>query len=177
MRTASLVLLLSGISALLAQGPTEKNLVPFSWEYGATVHGTMQVPPGYKAETENYKEGFITYLRYPDSSCIVLQHGGMYRVPMLQDPEYLIKKTEDRADRVVRAGSIKGSIKVWREDNLKKRPIDRSSGNQTLHPFFYLFPPNIAYDKVPKDRRDLFDKALNSFDWGKQRVSTTSPHP
>ncbi len=168
MRWGSLVVLLSGSSALLGQGPTQKDLVPYSWEYKATVHGTIQVPPGYKAETENYKEGIITYLRYPDSSYIVLQHGGMYRVPMLQDPEYLINNTEDRADRVIRTGSIKGSEKLWREDNLKKQPIDRLSGNQSLHPFFYLFPPNIAYDKVPKDKRDLFNKALNSFDWRKQ---------
>jgi len=89
----------------------------------------------------------------------------MYRVPMLQDLEYLINKTEERVDRVVRTGTIKGSERLWREDNLKERPVDRRPGNEGSHSLFSLFPPNIAYDNVPNDKRELFDKALNSFDW------------
>jgi len=168
MTRASAILLLAGFSTLWGKDEAKLVLVPYTWEYGATVHGIIQVPPGYKAETENYREGIITYLRYPDSSYIVLQQGGMYRVPMFQDPEYLISKTEDRADRVIRTGSIKGSDKLWREDNWKRQPIDERPGEQSPHPLFLLFPPNIAYVKVTKDKRDLFNKALNSFDWRKQ---------
>jgi hypothetical protein len=83
----------------------------------------------------------------------------MYRLPMFQDSEYVMKRTEDRSDRTVRTGSIKNSEKSWREDNFKKMPLAR--GN--LHPL--LFPPNIAYDKVPADRVELFNEALDSFIW------------
>jgi len=150
-----------GLICLAAQSQARKDLVPYSWEYQGVVHGTIQVPPGFKAETNNYREGIITHLRYPDSSYIVLQHGGMYRVPMFQDSEYVIKRTEELSDRTIRTGAIKGSEKLWREDNLKKMP---SSGGD-LHPLFYFFPPNIAYDKVPQNRVEFFNDALDSFDW------------
>lgn len=90
----------------------------------------------------------------------------MYRVPMFQDSEYEMQETEDRADRTIRTGWIKGTAKFWREDNLKRRKNKGCSEKERLLSIFYFFPPNIAYDKVPKERTDLFNKALNSFVWG-----------
>src|SRR5262249_45633647 len=139
-RKLAVTLFVLGLTVLSGQSQARKNLVLYSWSHEGALHGTIQAPPAFKAETQNYREGIITYLRYPDSSYIVLQHGGMYHVPMFQDSEYVVKGTEERADRTVRTGSIKNSERLWREDNLKKMPSAR--GN--LHPLFYLFPPNIA---------------------------------
>jgi len=161
MQKTLLTLFLLGSTFASGQGQVRKTLISYSWTYGGAVHGTIQVPPGYIAETKNYKEGIITYLRYSDSSYIVLQHGGMYRVPMFQGSDYLISRTDERFDRIVRMGSLKTSKKVWREDNLKKLPSPR--GN--LQPLSDLFPPNIAYDNVANDSTELFNEALNSFVW------------
>jgi hypothetical protein len=152
---------------LACQKQIVKSMVSYTWEYKGEIHGTILIPPGFEAETQNYREGIITYLRYADSSCIVLQHGGMYRVPMFQEAQYVISKTEERTDRTVRTGSIQGTEYLWREDNMKRIPVPTTPGK--LHPLFYLYPPNIAYDKVPKNRASLFNEALNSFVWDIKR--------
>jgi hypothetical protein len=140
-------------------------LVSYRWSYQGTVHGTIQVPPGYKEQTENYGEGIVTHLRYPDGSYIILQHGGMYAIPMLRDSEYLVSKVDEDTNRKVRRGPVATTPLRWREDNLKRDPQKRNQ----IHPLFYMFPPNIAYDKVRKDKGDVFDKALDSFEWQTRR--------
>src|SRR5262249_23411738 len=86
--------------AAFGQNQSQEHLVTFEWKYNARLHGTLSVPSGYKEETRNYTEGIVTYLHYPDSSYIILQHGGMFQVPMLQGPEYLVSKTKDLPDRI-----------------------------------------------------------------------------
>ena len=81
---------------VLAQ-ESKQGLEPFIWKYGRVVHGRLWVPPGFKEETRNYKEGIVTYLRYADSSYIMLQHGGMFRVPMFDEPEYNLQATAEAA--------------------------------------------------------------------------------
>jgi hypothetical protein len=124
------------------------------------------VPPGYSAETNNYREGIVTRLKYPDSSCIVLQHGGMYTVPMLYQIQYVVASKENRDDRTVRIGSIDKTDRFWREDNLKPRI---AQGDQTVS-FFDVFPPNIAYEQVSRGKVDLFNQSLDSFVWGNKVI-------
>ena len=157
----SKLLLILLAPTILSGSQASTGVVSYSWGYGDAIHGRIEVPRGYEAETKNYQEGIITYLAYSDSSRIILQHGGMYRLPMLQDPEYVMTSTEERSDRTVRSGSIAGSTTLWREDNLKRT----GSANENLRSFSLMFPPNIAYEHVPEERADLFNKALDSFVW------------
>jgi hypothetical protein len=148
----------------IAEGhePSDNALILYQWSYSGKLHGTIRVPPGYSAETYNYREGIVTHLRYPDSSCIILQHGGMYTVPMLYQAQYVVANKENRDDRMLRIGSIGRTDRFWREDNLKPR---KAQGDQLVS-FFDVFPPNIAYEQVPKGRIDLFNQSLDSFVWG-----------
>jgi len=114
------ILLISIFSATFTQSKFSEDLVLYTWTYNEYIHGTIWLPKGYIAETNNYTEGIITYLRYPDSSCIMLQHGGMFTIPMLFDSQYFVIKNEERNDRKVRAGTVKGMDLFWREDNLKR---------------------------------------------------------
>src|SRR5262245_31886374 len=114
------------------------DVVSYVWTYQGTVHGTMLVPPGYKEQTENYKEGIITHPSYPDGSYIVLQHGGMYAIPIIRDTEHVVSKADDGTKRLVRRGSVRGTTLFWREDNFKRDPQKRNQ----VHPLFYMFPPN-----------------------------------
>jgi hypothetical protein len=157
-RATWLVILLA--PAMLSGSQSSTAPVSYSWRYGGAIHGNIDVPGGYAAETHNYQEGIVTYLRYSDSSQIILQHGGMYRVPMFQDSEYVLVATEERPDRTVRSGSIEGSTTRWREDNMK-----RTGATGESRSFSVMFPPNIAYEKVPAERADLFNRALDSFVW------------
>lgn len=54
------------LSILACQSQSGKSLVPYSWKYGHMIHGTILVPPGFKEETRDYREGIVTYLRYVD---------------------------------------------------------------------------------------------------------------
>lgn len=137
--------------------PPER-LITFEWKYNAWLHGTLLVPSGYKEETENYREGIVTYLHYPGSSYIILQHGGMFQVPMLQGKEYLVAETKDLADRIVRRGRIKNTDLFWGEINMKRKKVTgRKAG------FFDFYPPNIGFNRVSKEHRELFNRALESF--------------
>jgi hypothetical protein len=89
--------------------------------------------------------------------CIILQRGGMYRVPMLQDVDYLLASTTTTPSHTVRKGTHQHKVLLWREDNY--RIVGRAA---SLHPFG-AFPPNLAYYDVPKERAPEFDLALDSF--------------
>ncbi|MDT5123988.1 MAG: hypothetical protein QOC96_3470 [Acidobacteriota bacterium] len=148
----AIVILLVSTSAICQKAEKEE-LVSFIWQYNGRVLGRIKIPAGYKEEgTENYVEGIVTRIHYRDDSTIILQSGGMYSSPMLQAPEYLLDKTEVISDRKIRRGKIKNEGLFWREDKLKM-------GER----FFPYFPPNIAFDKVPKDHVELFEKSLDSF--------------
>lgn len=130
-------------------------LVTFTWKWHTTIFTTLQVPAGYKEETENYKEGIITYLRYADGSYIILHRGGMMSLPLLKEPKYGVSKIEELDDRISRQGKMQNTDLFWREDKLK-RSDGKGNGLQ-------LLSPNIAFSNVPKNRVELFNQSLNSY--------------
>src|SRR5580698_3978505 len=89
----------------------------FVWQYGTHELGTLDVPSGFTADTENYREGIVTRLRYPDGSCLVLQRGFMYRIPMFQDPEHISDFSKKLIDKTVRRGHYDHKPEVWGEDD------------------------------------------------------------
>jgi hypothetical protein len=92
----------------------------------------------------------------------------MYAVPMLHQSQYIVTSDEKRNDRTVRIGSIQRTDRFWREDNLKPR---RAKPDQTVS-FFDVFPPNIAYEQVPKCGVDVFNRSLDTFVWGNKSTET-----
>jgi hypothetical protein len=155
------IIAVMALTTAFCQNQSKKDLAFYEWNYNGDVHGRLWVPNGYKAETENYREGIVTHLRYPDSSCIVLQHGFMYGNPMLSEPQFVVNKKGERDDRSVRSGSIRGTDLFWREDKIKRI----SPKGKKIHSLFQVLPPNIAYKEVSKDRVDLFNKSMESFVW------------
>ena len=154
-RTAVLFLLLYSTVEIFAFQP-QPDLISYSWEYMSAVHRTLLVPPGYTEETQAYREGIVTYLRYPDSAYIVLQHGGMYDIPLFQGTEHSVDLTEERPGMRVRTGSSVATGLFWREDNYLP-------GIESASSLADFFPPNVAYSNVANNRVELFNRALDSF--------------
>jgi hypothetical protein len=131
----------------------------FVWQYGGhTIGRRLTVPTGFAIQTYDYREGIVTTLRYADEASIVLQSGGMYPVPMLQNSDHKLTSSTELAVKTIRVGQIAGSTLYWREDNFK--PSKVTGKDLSIRG---LFPPNIAYTRVPQSRRADFDHALNSF--------------
>jgi hypothetical protein len=129
----------------------------FTWRWGPSVLGELDVPSGFTADTWNYREGILTTLKYRDGSSIVLQKGFMYRIPMFQDPEYILDSSEKDSTKIVRKGHHKGKTEVWSEvDYLSpmKTP-DRS--------ILGAVGPNLGYEHVPRKLGKEFAGALLSF--------------
>jgi len=135
-----------------SQGPE------FIWTHGGQTIGRLKAPQGYSSETYNYREGIVTKLRYADGSYIILQCGLMYRVPLFQDQENRLISSIDLAKKTIRIGKYVTSRLRWREDDYKPRkPV--GEGVSLLTPI----APNIGYANVRPEKRDEFDKALDSF--------------
>jgi len=126
----------------------------FVWRIGPRVIGRLKVPTGFQLELRSYREGILTTLRYPDGAYLVLQCGGMYRIPMLQGAGHVLNSSRQLEGKTIRLGQLADSDLFWRED-------DYTPG-QPATPHEY--PPNLAYDKVPPARRAEFDRALDSFE-------------
>jgi hypothetical protein len=131
---------------------------PFVWRYGGYVIGRLSVPAGFTAETYNYREGIVTTLCYTDGASIILQVGGMYRLPLFQGPDYKLVSSTELPGKRIRVGYIAGATLLWREDNFK--PEKRSGNTVGIES---VFPPNVGYARVPQARRAEFDYALDSF--------------
>ena len=110
-----LSILVWGVLPSEAQQTQEAGTTTFVW----LNVGTLKVPRGFKEETRNYTEGTVTRLCYSDGSCFVLQRGGMYRVPMFQDPEHIVDFSKDSPERTIRRGHYKGKSEMWGEINYK----------------------------------------------------------
>ena len=121
-------------------------------------HRALTVPRGFAADTYNYREGIVITLRYPDGAKILLQVGGMYRIPMLQDAENALISTKELDKKTIRLGRYSNSELYWREDNYK--PVKTNGKSVGIE---VAFPPNLAYAKVSSARRVEFDQALDSF--------------
>jgi hypothetical protein len=142
------------ILVLAVQGaPAEE----FVWQHAGHTHGRLTVPSGFTVETHNYFEGIVTTLRYSDGAYIILQSGGMYRIPLFQDPEHKLLSITEQASKTVRVGRFDLPESCWRVDNFK-----RKVSGETVTPRD-LFRLNVGYAKVPPARRAEFDRALDSF--------------
>ena len=121
-RELSVLLLMTMASALVAEKP-QNATETFVWRHGNQIIGRLSVPKGPAVEVYDYREGIVTTLRYQDGASIVLQVGGMYRLPLFQDPEYkLVSSTESDA-KTVRIGRSEGGELNWREDNYKSKKL------------------------------------------------------
>ena len=130
----------------------------FAWKYGGRLIGRLTVPKGFVVETYNYREGIVTTLRYPDGAHILLQVGGMYRIPLFQGADHDLISTTELDKKTIRVGRFASAELYWREDNYKPK---KTSGKPIS--LLALFPPNVAYAKVSSVRRAEFDQALDSF--------------
>jgi hypothetical protein len=119
--------------------------------------GTLNVPSGFREAVRDYKEGTVTTLSYADESRIILQQGGMMRIPLLQD-KHPVRQESETSEKLTRAGVNPQAGTFWREDDFKRKP---PAGHVAT--WLDLFPPNIAYDHVPQVRKREFDDALDSF--------------
>jgi hypothetical protein len=142
-----------------AMSQPQRETESFVWRYGDFTFGTLQVPSGFTTETQNYKEGIVTRLYYPDGSCLLLQRGGMYRVPMFQDPEHIVDFSRKFSERTIRRGHYKGTSEVWGEVNYK--PQIKSNRPRTS--LLEVFGPNIGYEHVPRKRAQELWRALESY--------------
>src|SRR2546426_10262520 len=116
----------------------------FVWQYAGHTIGRLTVPTGFIVETYNYREGSVTTLHYGDGAYMILQSGGMYRVPLFQDSDHNLISSTELATKTTRMGQFVASTLCWREDNFKPKKV---SGNAVS--FLTLFPPNVGYAKVP----------------------------
>ena len=130
----------------------------FVWAHGDRLIGRLNVPKGFMTETYDYREGIVTTLRYADGSFIVLQAGGMYRVPLFQDKEHRLVSSKELSAKTVRIGRFVDTSLCWREDNYKRGKLNADAVG-----WFALFPPNIGYGKVSPTQRAEFDRSLDSF--------------
>ncbi|WP_321473593.1 energy transducer TonB [uncultured Paludibaculum sp.] len=142
----------------------------FVWAPAGKVIGRLRVPPGFKTEVYNYREGFVTTLHFADGASLVLQAGGMYRIPMFQGNNYALMGSSDVPKKTIRTGRIRGTRLLWREDNYHASPLVGSNLS-----IFQILPPNIGYHHVAPSRRAEFDEAMDSFQREGDRIEQTKP--
>lgn len=130
----------------------------FIWMPAGKVIGRLRVPAGFKVEVYDYREGTVTTLHYADGADIVLQVGGMYRIPMFQDQVHELITSRESPEKVVRTGRFRDTQLRWREDNYRPRKL---VGRDLS--LMQVFPPNVGYRGVSPSRRAEFDDAMDSF--------------
>jgi hypothetical protein len=148
---------MSSVAAQITEQELQTQKETFTWRYGASVLGEIDVPAGFTADTWNYTEGIVTTLKYADGSSILLQKGFMYRIPMFQDAEDILDSTKEQATKTIRRGHYKGKTDRWGE-------VDYKSPVKTVQPgFFGAVAPNLGYAHVPRKKAKEFADALLSF--------------
>lgn len=152
-----ILLLTVAASALVAETP-QSTTETFVWKHGSQVIGRLSVPKGSTVEVYDYREGIVTTLHYKNGAYIVLQVGGMYRLPLFQDPEYKLISSTEKDSKTTRVGRFANGELRWREDNYKpeKVKVKRFS-------LLAIWAPNIGYAKVSDSQQAEFDKSLDSF--------------
>lgn len=147
--------LLFAFPCALAQNPNQTEL--FVWRYNGSILGFLDVPRGFTSDTDNYREGIVTTLHYPDGSSIILQRGFMYRIPLFQDEKDVLDSSAVKSGTTVRRGHYKGKRECWGE-------IDYKPPVKTVEKAFLgIIGPNLGYAHVPRKRADEFFRALESF--------------
>lgn len=116
------LLLVTMAATLFAEEP-QGSAQTFIWKHGSQIIGRLSVPPGAAVEVYDYREGFVTTLRYRDGASIVLQVGGMYRVPLFQEPDYKLVSSTESDTKTMRIGRSGGGELRWREDNYKPKKL------------------------------------------------------
>src|SRR5215472_12047748 len=93
----------------------------FVWTFSGQLVGRLNVPTGFVVETYDYREGIVTTLRYSDGAYVVLQAGGMYRIPLFQDKENKLISSRELSMRTIRVGQFTSTELWWREDDYKPK--------------------------------------------------------
>jgi len=123
-------------------GPGGEAMKDYS-SFEANIH----VPEGFKEDHWFYGEGVVTTLSYSDGSYIVLHFGLTMSLPLLKPPTHELEEEKKLEDSKIRHGKIQGTDLYWREVHFNSKAI------------------NIAFSEVPKEHIDLFNQALDSFQY------------
>jgi hypothetical protein len=166
-RELRVLLFMTMVSALVAEKP-QSATETFVWRHGDQIIGRLSVPRRPAVEVYDYREGIVTTLRYHDGASIVLQAGGMYRVPLFQGPEYKLLSSTESDTKTVRIGRSGSELHLhWREDNYKPKKV-----TDARFSYLAIWAPNIGYSNARSERQVEFDNALNSFIREVDRVRT-----
>ncbi len=138
------VFLLSGLhqSGNVAVGDSAAE--KYWWVWSSDTLGVLEVPSNPKVLYDEYGEGVVFTLSYPDSSYLVLHFGGDIRLPFLDGPDYVVDSTLNKDGATIRVGHIKEKALYWREESREDLI-------------------NILYCNVTKARLQLFENALATF--------------
>jgi hypothetical protein len=146
LRRPQILLLVATTLVLCGETPQDATET-FVWSHGTQVIGRLSVPAKFRVEVYDYREGLVTTLHYQNGAYIILQAGGMYRLPLFQEPEYKLSFSTEKSLKTARVGLLANTGLRWREDN-------------------------VGYAKVSPDQQAEFDKAIDSF---VREVNTVAP--
>jgi hypothetical protein len=104
----------------------------------------LRILKNYNQNHWYYGEGVITTITYPDSSLITLHCGFNTKIPFFDGPDYFVEEIIVLDNYIIRKGTNMKSKLYWEERNFKQEPI------------------NIAFDYVPKEKINVYQKVLDS---------------
>ena len=104
----------------------------------------LKIPKKYKQHHWYYGEGVVTTLLFSDSCQITLHIGFQMKVPLLDEPEFIVEEKCELDEFRIRKGISKKSKLYWEEHNYKGKPI------------------NVAFSNVPKEEISIYQKSLKS---------------
>ena len=104
----------------------------------------LHIPKNFEQKNWYCGEGVITKLLFSDSCLVTLHFGFTMKIPLLDEPEYLIKDKGENENYTYRNGINKETKLFWEEFNFKN------------------FPINAAISNIPKNNIKLFENILKS---------------
>jgi len=136
--------LLSGFSQEVNAAISDPLTERFWWTWSGDTLGVLEVPSHFKVSHDEYGEGVVFTLSYPDSSYILLHFGGDIYLPFLEGPAYAVDSTFKKGSTTIQIGHVKGKSLYWREES-RAGLI------------------NLLFCNVRKNMLPLFEKALATF--------------
>lgn len=134
-----LVLLIICGSNVLAQLPIKEQKTITDTLISKSV--TITLYGKYKRNVTKYDEGIFIDYSFQDGSSLTLFQGALQKIPLLSNTEgYRLLQIDTIKKRIIHRGEVEA--KVWREDQLEGI--------------------RIYYDKVPLNKRSLYEYVLNS---------------